>query len=115
MRGLDRLRRAKERIDGTGGDDRERLREAASEFLAAAAFREGWPAGLRLGAESVRAGLLMLGADDGGLSHGDLVGVTDADARQAADDLLRLCARAERACRADTVRRSKPVAAWCRG
>lgn len=111
MRGLDRLRRAKERIDGTGGDDRERLREAASEFLAAAAFREGWPAGLRLGAESVRAGLLTLGAADGELAGGDLTGVTESEARRAADDLRRLCTKAERACRAEAFRRSSPVGA----
>ena len=98
MRGLDRLRRAKERIDRTGEGLRERLRGASSEFLAAAAGREGWPPGLRLHAESVRAGLLLLGAD------GDLTDVTDADARHAADDLRSLCAKVERACRAEAFR-----------
>lgn len=91
MRGLERLRRAKERLEGTDGGPAERLRQAACEFVIAATDRESWPIGLRIDAERVRAGLLAYGIVDGGEVDLDAAAVTEMS-----DDLRSVCERAER-------------------
>ena len=93
MRGLDRLRRVRERLNGSG-DAWERLQSAGFEFLTAAVGRETWPSGLRAEAERVRAGLLTAGVADGGLWEAD-----EAEVAWLTLDLLRLCDRADRALR----------------
>ena len=93
MRGFELLRRIKDQL-GAAGDAKERLRKAGYEFLAAAVEREAWPAGFRVEAELVRAGLLVLGVADG-----DLARASDAAVRQATRELTDLCEKAERVAR----------------
>ena len=104
MRGFERLRRAKERLDGPEGIAREKLRNAVYEFVVAATERESWPAGLRIETERVRAGLLVHGVMDG-----DDVDLDDSVIAALSDDLRSLCERAERtyAARRGSARRGR--------
>ena len=93
MRGFELLRRIKDQL-GAAGESKDRLRKAGYEFLAAAVEREAWPAGFRVEAELVRAGLLVLGVADG-----DLARASDAAVQQATRELTLLCEKAERIAR----------------
>ena len=93
MRGLEQLGRVKGELAGDGSD-RGRLRAAACEFYLAARSSEGWPLRFRLKADMVSRRLG--GCDD---VEQVIAGMSEAEARAAADDLRLLCDEAERAAR----------------